>query len=178
MRAQEQRLLEESASRIDEYIRTRRKFRSDNPSAYVCQVSATGFAQFVDAWLKSAMPLRDNPEPYTPLDVLRYFGSSRFLLDETAAPAPTVQVQWLTPYQGDDRMYGCFKCSECHRAQPHGRTSGRHAEAAIQKSTLTNRLHSNAIAIETSTLRSDRTTCGAVKSANSWGGFVCRNAST
>jgi hypothetical protein len=118
-----ERLLCECADEIEEFVRQRKRFDSTDPTKYTLELQSvvSELRELVNDELLQANPLRDNPEPYTVLDILEMCSEgpdSWFILDQSNPRSPTVRVRQLTPYQGDERRFGEYWCSECGRWWP------------------------------------------------------------
>jgi hypothetical protein len=81
---------EETAAKIDLYIRTRRRFNTSHPVDYACNIASIQHECHHEA-----------------SRIISIFNGTRFTMLHGGLK---VRVQHLTPFQGSHRVYGKFRC--------------------------------------------------------------------
>ena len=113
--AEMSRIAAELISKIDNFIRTRNRFDSRYPLAYRCALGSINQDGDVRAILQALAT-------YNNISLMDFIRQQHSLICYEDSSNAQVSVKYKTPFQGQIRVYGYFRCGNCHRRWESGST--------------------------------------------------------
>jgi len=113
--AEMSRIAAELISKIDYFIRTRNRFDSRYPLAYRCALGSINQDGDVRAILQALAT-------YNNISLMDFIRQQRSFMCYEDSSNAQVSVKYKTPFQGQIRVYGYFRCGNCDRRWESGST--------------------------------------------------------